>query len=267
MPNLAELLEEDEEAGGDGAAAASRKSDGAALLRASERASVGSGLAAAGGGSPPHKYLKQGERQGKWYGGMQGCFYEGNGPWVQRSKSCTASWPALPHRCRDRGLWPVAHCPCPPAAESEEGGELDGAMPPPPRPSSVAEGDMGVLQARVRELQTQVRRPGCGGTSCWQLLHASVQQLQLPAARCWAACPAGSLHRAALALTCTQTFRPAPMPACSRACPAERPNAAGAGPHERAGSPPGAAAQVSAGSAAAASVAAAAALTAALLCA
>lgn len=35
-------------------------------------------------------------------------------------------------------------------------------LQPPPRPSGVAETDVEVLQARVRELQTQVRQAGGG---------------------------------------------------------------------------------------------------------
>ena len=54
--------------------------------------------------------------------------------------------------------------PAVPAGEDEEGKEElppGGALRlPPPRPSSVAESDADALQARVRELQTQVSREG-----------------------------------------------------------------------------------------------------------
>ena len=48
--------------------------------------------------------------------------------------------------------------------------------PPPPRPSSVAEGDMGVLQARVRELQAQVRGNVCAAGEAGLCLLAWVSQ-------------------------------------------------------------------------------------------
>lgn len=58
--------------------------------------------------------------------------------------------------------------------EGEEGGDGEGGAPPPRRPSSVAETDVEALQARVKELQTQV--------GCW-VLGGSRAQGQL-----WRAC-------------------------------------------------------------------------------
>jgi hypothetical protein len=120
MPNLAELLEEDEEgacgAGADGAAA-SRKSDGAALLRASERASVGSGLTAAvGGGSPPHKYLKQGERQWRVAdGNVLGCVHGLGDPVMQHQEqhvNLRAVFLRYPNAAAPQRVCPLPPPPC-----------------------------------------------------------------------------------------------------------------------------------------------------------
>lgn len=78
------------------------------------------------------------------------------------------------------------------AQEDEEG--LDGYVPPPPpRPSSVAETDVAVLQARVRELQTQVRGwPAVSsGWAGWFCLHSAsaVRKELLPRPT-----PIGPLH-------------------------------------------------------------------------
>lgn len=141
MPNLAELLEEDEE--GSAAPEASeggRRSDGAALLRA-ERQSVGSGMAS-GSGSPPHKFQRKGAR---WQGGCCSIRRAARVALVRHASFCLSTLPTC--------SLILCH-----ADEAE--GEAEDGMPapaPPPRPSSVAETDVEVLQARVRELQTQVR--------------------------------------------------------------------------------------------------------------
>jgi hypothetical protein len=96
-----------------------------------------------------------------------------------------------------------------PAAESEDGDELDGGgmQQPPPRPSSVAEGDMGVLQARVRELQTQARPP------CLVSRHLAL------AAAAWIVQPRLHLWQDAVERPAPQTASAAPSTPVTRSQP------------------------------------------------